>query len=127
MKTAVAAAEPNEEFTPIELDQAIGAVLYLGRIHNALANLLDATAYTDDLFLWEYLNHLPESALVEILPGTALVLAEARTRLAGLQSALNGAVDSFAARVAADGDLPDDDDSEFAKIIHVEFGKKGDN
>lgn len=112
-----------DSYTYGEVDQLAGAMLYVGRVHNMLANALDATRYHDDMGLLEYVNHAPTSLVLDLLPTTAMLLAEVKGRIEELQGAVAAAMDFCAERVAANADVPADADA-FAKIMHVEFGKK---
>lgn len=110
----------TETYTHVELDQLVGASLFLGRVHNAIASLLDTTRYLDDAGLIEMLNHAPVSLVMELLPATDMLLAETATRIEELRRSTAVALDSCASRAA--GELQRDDD-EFSNIMRVEFGK----
>lgn len=111
-----------ESYTYDEIDQAYGAALYLGRVHNTLATVLDVTRYIDDPGLFEYLNLLPTDLVLELLPSTAMLLAEAKARLAELESAVAAVMDYNAERVQAEAGAQDAP-TEFERIMLVEFAK----
>lgn len=113
-----------ETFTVNELDELAGAMLYLGRVHTALATVLDVTRHHDDTGLFEYLNHAPVGLLTELFPGTEVLLTEASNRIHELYEALIAAQDSCAERAATEltREVSDDPDGEFAKIMRAEFG-----
>jgi hypothetical protein len=91
-----------ETYTHHELDQLGGALLYVGSLHAALGLLLDATKYRRDIALIEYLNHAPVGMVDELLPSTALVIEEARGRLAELAGAVDAALEYKAERAGAE-------------------------
>lgn len=112
----------TETYTFDEVDQVMGAALYLGRVHNTLANVLDVTRYLDDPGLLEYLNLLPTGLVLEMLPTTAMLLAEAKARLTELEGAVAAAMDYNAERVQEQaGDVKAS--SEFERIMLTEFAK----
>ena len=122
MRAAVAVTPENETYTFKELDEVVGATLYVGRLHNAIATFLDVTHYEEDPELLEFLNLLPAEMVMELLPATTVLLAEVKARIDGLIAAIDVALDSTVERVVAESPVSEVDE-EFAKIIHVEFGK----
>lgn len=112
----------TETYTFDEVDQVMGAALYLGRVHNTLATVLDVTRYYDDPGLLEYLNLLPTGLVLEMLPTTAMLLAEAKARLTELEGAVAAAMDYNAERVQEQaGNV--EASSEFERIMLTEFAK----
>jgi hypothetical protein len=93
-----------ETYTNAELDQLGGSLLYIGSLHAAIGLLLDATKYRRDVALIEYVNHGPVGMVDELLPATALVIAEAQGRLAELAGAVDAALDYKAERAQAEAD-----------------------
>lgn len=112
----------TETYTSTELDQFVGAALWMGRLHNCLASFLDTTRFDEDPGLIEYMNHMPVELVMEILPATTLLVAEVKTRAEEILRAIAVAEDSAAARVIEEGTRSETAD-EFAKIMYVEFGK----
>lgn len=112
----------TETYTLRELDELIGASLFLGRVHNCIASLLDTTQFLDDAGLIEMLNHAPVSLVSELLPSTEMLLNEVAIRIVELQRSVSSALDSNAER-AAEALLAETENEEFAKIMHVEFSK----
>lgn len=111
-------------FTFQELDQLSGAMLYLGRLHQAVAGFLDTTAYRSDTGLIEFLNHAPASMAMELLPATELLLAEVGARVQELRTATSAALDSCAER-ADEGKVSEVTDDLFAAIMEETFGTEG--
>lgn len=112
----------TEQYTHDEVDQLVGSMLYLGRVHNVIATLLDTTRYRSDLALIEFVNHAPVELVEELLPATAMLLAEVHARVVELERAVAAAMDSTAARVVADADLAASD-TEFDRMMTAEFAK----
>lgn len=113
----------NETYTPKELDELSGSLLFLGRVHNAIASFLDVTQFTKDTELVELLNHAPASMVMEILPATSMLLSEVSARIQELQKATGAAIGSCAERVklAANDEAATDD--AFARIMDLEFAR----
>lgn len=110
----------TEAFTPTEVDQLIGSSLWIGRLHSSLVSVLD-TADPDDPGLIEFFNLAPVDLVLEVLPATALLVAEVKTRCDSIIKAIDAALDSTADRV-----LVEETSEEFDNIIRVEFGKDRD-
>lgn len=113
-------SQGTETYTHTELDELVGATLFVGRLHNAIASVLDVLRYADDPGLIELMNHAPVGMLNEILPATLELIDATIDRLAATAKATESAIDSADAR--ADGDEPSVNDM-FAEIIHAEFAE----
>ena len=119
--TAVAAADPpDESYTIQELDELAGALLWLGRVHGALAAFLDATYDPKDTGLIEYLNHAPVDMVIDLLPTTDLLLAEVAERVGELRTAVGSAAESAITRSLASP--VETGDEEFDNVIYANFG-----
>lgn len=79
------------KYTTTELDQLVGTSLYLGRLHNALATMLDVTRYTDDIGLIDFLN-LADDMSDEVLPATLVLAREVHRRCVEIETAVSTAL-----------------------------------
>jgi hypothetical protein len=59
--------DDTEDYTPDELDEMLGSVLYHGGIQAALAHFLHVTSDDEDLVLVEFVNHAPVPLAATVL------------------------------------------------------------
>jgi hypothetical protein len=94
----------NETFTPAELDELSGALLFTGSLTNAVGAVLDVTLDPESFELIEFINHLPVEVAVPLLVATAMAIEEAQARLGQASKATRSAIESAAAIVQAQAD-----------------------
>lgn len=118
----------NETYTFAELDEMLGAFLYLGGVHASLGLVLDATHFRRDLALIELLNHAPVRIVEELLVPTVEVIDEAYRRLDGVRGAVVSALETHQAlkdQPEADPAIAEAFDSIMGKLFGDQADKDG--
>jgi hypothetical protein len=118
--------DDTEDYTPDELDEMLGSVLYHGGIQAALAHFLHVTSDDEDLVLVEFVNHAPVPLAAPGRAATASAVKSSRQRLETLTEATDAAILSLRARVA--NQPPDPRATEmravFEAMMQAEYGEQ---